>query len=268
MAKAKPTPQEPEKLTRKRFDKELLRLQRELVIMQEYVRAKGLKIVVVFEGRDAAGKGGVIKRITERTSPRVCRVVALPAPTEREKTQWYFQRYAAHLPAAGEIVLFDRSWYNRAGVERVMGFCTEPEYQEFMRSCPEYEHMLLRAGIQLIKYWFSVSDEEQERRFQARVEDPMRRWKLSPMDLESRARWVAYSRAKDEMFRYTDSKLAPWFVVQADDKRRARLNCIAHLLSLVPYDDLTPPPLKLPPRAEDAYIRPPIEEQTFVPAVY
>jgi polyphosphate kinase 2 len=274
MAKAKPknsdvaAPQAHTKLTRKHFDKELLRLQRQLVIMQEYVRAKGLKIVVIFEGRDAAGKGGVIKRITERTSPRVCRVVALPAPTEREKTQWYFQRYAAHLPAAGEIVLFDRSWYNRAGVERVMGFCTEAEYQEFMRSCPEFEHMLLRSGIQLIKYWFSVSDEEQERRFQARVDDPMRRWKLSPMDLEARARWVAYSRAKDEMFRYTDIKLAPWYVVHADDKRRARLNCIAHLLSLVDYEDLTPPPLKLPSRAEDAYIRPPVEEQTFVPDVY
>ena len=219
MAKAKPTPQEPEKLTRKRFDKELLRLQRELVIMQEYVRAEGLKIVVIFEGRDAAGKGGVIKRITERTSPRICRVVALPAPTEREKTQWYFQRYVAHLPAAGEIVLFDRSWYNRAGVERVMGFCTEAEYQEFMRSCPEFEHMLLRSGIQLIKYWFSVSDEEQERRFQARVHDPMRRWKLSPMDLESRARWVAYSRAKDEMFRYTDIEARA--VVRRPGRRQA-----------------------------------------------
>ena len=259
---------EPKKLKRKRFESELLRLQRELVIMQEYVRSNGLKIVVIFEGRDAAGKGGVIKRITERTSPRLCRVVALPAPTEREKTQWYFQRYVAHLPADGEIVLFDRSWYNRAGVERVMGFCTEAEYQEFMRTCPEFEHMLLRSGIQLIKYWFSVSDEEQERRFQARVHDPMRRWKLSPMDLESRARWVAYSRAKDEMFRYTDIKLAPWYVVQADDKRRARLNCIAHLLSLINYEDMTPPPLELPPRTEDAYIRPPIEEQTFVPQVY
>jgi polyphosphate kinase 2 len=255
-------------LTRKRFETELLKLQRELVIMQEYVRAKGLKIVVIFEGRDAAGKGGVIKRIAERTNPRICRVVALPAPTEREKTQWYFQRYVAHLPAAGEIVLFDRSWYNRAGVERVMGFCTEREYEEFMRSCPEFEHMLVRSGIQLIKYWFSVSDHEQERRFQARVHDPMRRWKLSPMDLESRARWVAYSRAKDEMFRYTDIKVAPWYVVEADDKRRARLNCIAHLLSLIDYEDLTPPPLELPPRAEDAYLRPPFEEQTFVPNVY
>ena len=255
-------------LTRKQFDTELLKLQRELVIMQEYVRAKGLRIVVIFEGRDAAGKGGVIKRIAERTNPRVCRVVALPAPTEREKTQWYFQRYVPHLPAAGEIVLFDRSWYNRAGVERVMGFCTEREYEEFMRSCPEFERMLLRSGIQVIKYWFSVSDEEQERRFQARVHDPMRRWKLSPMDLESRARWVAYSRAKDEMFRYTDIKVAPWHVVEADDKRRARLNCIAHLLSLIDYEDLTPPPLELPPRAEDAYIRPPLEEQTFVPQIY
>jgi polyphosphate kinase len=255
-------------VSRKQFEKELLKLQRELVIMQEYVRAKGLQIVIIFEGRDAAGKGGVIKRIAERTNPRVCRVVALPAPTEREKTQWYFQRYVPHLPAAGEIVLFDRSWYNRAGVERVMGFCTEREYEEFMRSCPEFERMLVRSGIQLIKYWFSVSDEEQERRFQARVRDPMRRWKLSPMDLESRARWVAYSRAKDEMFRYTDLKVAPWYVVEADDKRRARLNCIAHLLSLIDYEDLTPPPLELPPRAEDAYVRPPLEEQTFVPQVY
>ena len=273
MAKAKSTnrtsrPRSP-RSSRKRFEKELLRLQRELVIMQEYVRAKGLKIVVIFEGRDAAGKGGVIKRITERTSPRVCRVVALPAPTEREKTQWYFQRYVAHLPAAGEIVLFDRSWYNRAGVERVMGFCTEAEYQEFMRSCPEFEHMLLRSGIQLIKYWFSVSDEEQERRFQARVHDPMRRWKLSPMDLESRARWVAYSRAKDEMFRYTDIKIAPWYVVQADDKRRARLNCIAHLLvagRLPGPDARRRSSFRLAPRTP--YIRPPIEEQTFVPEVY
>ena len=223
------------KLRRADFDTELLKLQRELVIMQEYVKARGPKVVVIFEGRDAAGKGGVIKRIAERTNPRVCRVVALPAPTEREKTQWYFQRYVPHLPAAGEIVLFDRSWYNRAGVERVMGFCTELEYEEFMRSCPEFERMLVRSGIQVIKYWFSVSDEEQERRFQARVHDPMRRWKLSPMDLESRAKYVEYSRAKDEMFRYTDIKHAPWWVVQADDKRRARLNCIAHLLSMIEY---------------------------------
>jgi len=256
------------RLTRRRFETELVKLQRELVIMQEYVKANGLRLVVIFEGRDAAGKGGVIKRIAERTNPRVCRVVALPAPTEREKTQWYFQRYVQHLPAAGEIVLFDRSWYNRAGIERVMGFCTEREYEEFMRSCPEFEHMLVRSGIRLIKYWFSISDEEQERRFQARVHDPMRRWKLSPMDLQARARWVGYSRAKDEMFRYTDIKVAPWYVVHADDKRRARLNCIAHLLSLVEYEDLTPPPIELPPRADDAYVRPPLEEQTFVPEVY
>jgi polyphosphate kinase len=280
MAKSKPTKRAPgsangadaashhEKLNRDHFDKELLKLQRELVIMQEFVRAKGLKMVVVFEGRDAAGKGGVIKRIMERTNPRSCRVVALPAPTEREKSQWYFQRYVPHLPAAGEIVLFDRSWYNRAGVERVMGFCTESEHEEFMRSCPEFEHMIVRSGIQLIKYWFSISDAEQERRFQARVHDPMRRWKLSPMDLESRARYVAYSRAKDEMFRYTDIKVAPWWVVNADDKRRARLNCIHHLLSMVDYQDLTPPPIELPPRVDEAYVRPPIEEQTFVPEVF
>jgi len=257
-----------ERLSRKRFEKELRRLQRELVIMQEYVRARGLRIVVLFEGRDGAGKGGTIKRIADRTNPRYCRVAALPAPTERERTQWYFQRYVAHLPSAGEIVLFDRSWYNRAGVERVMGFCTEHEYREFMRSVPEFEHMLVRSGIKLIKYWFSVSPDEQERRFQARASDPMRRWKLSDMDLEARTRWVDYSRAKDEMFRYTDKTQSPWWVVEADDKRRARLNCIAHLLSLVNYEDLTPPPLELPPRAEEAYIRPPIEEQTFVPHVY
>jgi polyphosphate kinase 2 len=260
---------ERKRLSRAEFDQELRKLQRELVIVQEYVKSKGLKIVVIFEGRDAAGKGGVIKRIAERTNPRVCRVVALPAPTEREKNQWYFQRYVAHLPGAGEIVLFDRSWYNRAGVERVMGFCTEQEYEEFMRSCPEFERMLVRSGIQLIKYWFSVSDEEQERRFQARVHDPMRRWKLSPMDLESRARWVEYSQSKDEMFRYTDIKHAPWYVVDADDKRSARLNCIAHLLSLIDYEDLTPEPLELPPRGrDDTYVRPPLDEQTFVPQVY
>jgi polyphosphate kinase len=267
MAKASDAP-ESKKLPRRRFETELLRLQRELVIMQEYVKAKGLKVVVIFEGRDGAGKGGAIKRIAERTNPRVCRVVALPAPTEREKTEWYFQRYVGHLPAAGEIVLFDRSWYNRAGVERVMGFCTEREYEEFMRSCPEFERMLVRSGIQLIKYWFSISDDEQERRFQVRANDPMRRWKLSPMDLEARARWVGFSRAKDEMFRYTDIKVAPWYVVEADDKRRARLNCIAHLLSLIQYEDLTPGPIELPPRVDDAYVRPPLEEQTFVPQVY
>ncbi len=269
MATTKQTKAKPEKLGRKKFDKELERLQRELVIMQEYIKAKGLKVVVLFEGRDAAGKGGVIKRILERTNPRIVRVVALGTPTEREKTQWYFQRYVAHLPSGGEMVLFDRSWYNRAGVERVMGFCTDHEYEEFMRSCPDFEHMLTRSGITLIKYWFSVSDDEQERRFQARVKDPMRRWKLSPMDLKSRENWVEYSRAKDEMFRYTDHKHAPWYVVNADDKRAARLNCITHLLSMVPYEDLTPKPLKLPPRQDDpGYVRPTITDQTFVPEVY
>jgi polyphosphate kinase 2 len=257
------------KLSRAVFDEQLARLQRELVLLQEYVKANGLKVVVIFEGRDAAGKGGVIKRITERTNPRVCRVVALTAPTEREQGQWYFQRYAAHLPAAGEIVLFDRSWYNRAGVEHVMGFCSDVEYQEFMRSCPEFERMLVRSGVKLVKYWFSVSDDEQERRFQQRATDPMRRWTLSPMDVDSRAKWVEYSRAKDEMFCHTDIKQAPWYVVNANDKRRARLNCIAHFLSLIPYEDLTPPPIKLPPRQTDAgYVRPPLTDQTFVPEAY
>jgi polyphosphate kinase 2 len=259
----------PSKLSAKQAERELRRLQRELVLMQEYIKAHGLKVVVIFEGRDAAGKGGVIRRIYERVNPRSCRVVALGTPTEREKTQWYFQRYVPYLPAAGEIVLFDRSWYNRAGVERVMGFCTEHEYQEFMRSCPEFERMLVRSGITLIKYWFSVSDEEQERRFQARLDDPMRRWKLSPMDLEARERWVDFSRAKDDMFNFTDIKQAPWYVVNADDKRRARLNCIAHLLSRIPYEDLTPPPIDLPPRQPDqGYVRPPMSDQTFVPEVY
>ena len=257
------------KIKKKDFEDELARLQHELVVLQEYIKVKGLKVVVIFEGRDAAGKGGVIKRITERTSPRAWRIAALAAPTERERTQWYFQRYVAHLPAAGEVVLFDRSWYNGAGVERVMGFCTEEEYQEFMRSCPEFERMLVRSGIVLVKYWFSVSDAEQERRFQARLDDPMRRWKLSPMDLTARERWVDYSRAKDAMFQHTDIKQAPWFVVDADDKRRARLNCIAHLLSTIPYEDVIPPPLQLPPRQQDpSYIRPPISDQTFVPEVY
>ncbi|MBP7864661.1 MAG: polyphosphate kinase 2 [Acidobacteria bacterium] len=251
------------------YDGELARLQIELVKLQEWVKREGLKIVVLFEGRDAAGKGGAIKRITESLNPRYCRVVALGTPTEKEKTQWYFQRYVTHLPAAGEIVLFDRSWYNRAGVERVMGFCTDAEYQEFLRTCPEFERMLVRSGILLVKYWFSVSDEEQERRFQQRLKDPTRRWKLSPMDLESRARWVEYSRAKDAMFAYTDIKQAPWYVVNADDKKRARLNCIAHLLGLVNYQDLTPEPLELPPRQPDGgYVRPPLEDQTFVPQVY
>ena len=254
---------------KKAYAEELRRLQLELVKLQEWVRFKNQKVVVIFEGRDAAGKGGVIKRITESLNPRVCRVVALPSPTEREKTQWYFQRYVAHLPAGGEIVLFDRSWYNRAGVERVMGFCTDSEYAEFLRSVPEFERMLVRSGIILIKYWFSVSDKEQELRFQARIADPTRRWKLSPMDLQSRARWVEYSKAKDEMFSFTDIKQAPWYVVNADNKLCARLNCIHHLLSMVPYEDLTPEPISLPPRQkEQGYVRPPITDQTFVPEVY
>ena len=250
------------------YDEELGRLQRELVKLQEWVRHKGLKVVVLFEGRDAAGKGGAIKRITQSLNPRICRVVALGTPTDRDKTQWYFQRYAACLPAAGEMVLFDRSWYNRAGVEHVMGFCTESEYLEFLHSCPEFERMLVRSGIILIKYWFSVSDEEQERRFQERMRDVTKRWKLSPMDLESRRRWVEYSRAKDEMFAHTDIKQAPWYVVNADNKKAARLNVIRHLLSLIPYEDLTPKPLKLPPLERAKYIRPPIHDQNFVPELY
>jgi len=257
------------KMKRKFYEKELARLHIELVKLQEWIRHKGLKVVIIFEGRDAAGKGGVIKRIAEPLSPRVCRVVALPTPTEREKTQWYFQRYVAHLPAAGEMVLFDRSWYNRAGVERVMGFCTQEEVEEFFRSCPEFERMLIRSGIILIKFWFSVSDEEQERRFQKRITDPTRRWKLSPIDLEARARWVEYSRAKDDMMAHTDIKQAPWIVVPSDDKRRARLNTIRHILDTIPYEDLTPEPITLPPRQQDnGYVRPPIEEQTFVKDYY
>jgi len=263
----------PEQHSKKIKDKvyfaELAKLQIELVKLQEWVKFKRFKVVIIFEGRDAAGKGGAIKRITECLSPRIARVVALPAPTEREKTQWYFQRYVTHLPAAGEIVLLDRSWYNRAGVERVMGFCTEEEYREFLRSCPEFERMLVRSGIILIKYWFSVSNDEQEQRFQARMDDPTKRWKLSPMDLESRARWIEYSRAKDEMFKYTDIKQAPWYVVNSDVKKRARLNCISHLLSLFAYDDLTPDTIVLPPRQDDiGYVRPPFSDQTFVPEKY
>ncbi len=251
------------------YREELARLHTELVKMQEWIHARGLKVVILFEGRDAAGKGGAIKTITLPLNPRYARVVALPAPSDRERSQWYFQRYVAHLPTAGEMVLFDRSWYNRAGVERVMGFCTDEEYQEFMRSCPEFERMLVRSGVTLIKYWFSVSDEEQERRFRARIEDPTKRWKLSPMDLQSRSRWVEYSMAKDEMFAHTDIKQAPWYVVNGDDKKRARLNVIDHLLSLVPYEDLTPEPIVLPPRQRDSgYVRPPITDQTFVPEVY
>jgi len=257
------------KLFKKTYESELIRLQIELVKLQEWIKHEGLKVVVLFEGRDAAGKGGVIKRITQSLNPRVCRVVALVAPTEREKAQWYFQRYVAHLPAAGEMVLFDRSWYNRAGVERVMGFCTEEEYQEFIRSCPSFERMIIRSGIILIKYWFSVSDEEQEKRFQARIENPTKRWKLSPMDLESRRKWEDYSKAKDDMLAYTDIKQAPWYVVNADNKKKARLNCISHLLSKIPYKDLTPAPIKLPPREDrKGYVRPPISDQTFISEIY
>jgi len=251
-----------------KYERELSRLQIELVKLQEWIRHEGLRVVVLFEGRDAAGKGGAIKRIAESLNPRVCRIVALGTPTEREKTQWYFQRYVPHLPAAGEMVLFDRSWYNRAGVERVMGFCTEREYLEFMQSCPEFERMLVRSGIVLIKYWFSVSDEEQERRFQGRMHAPTKRWKLSPMDLESRKHWADYSRAKDEMFAVTDTKQVPWFVVNAENKKKARLNVIRHLLSMIPYKDMTPEPLKLPPIAKSKYVRPPIQEQNFIPEVY
>jgi polyphosphate kinase 2 len=258
------------KLSTKFYEKELARLQVELVKMQYWVKHTGTRIVILFEGRDAAGKGGTIKRITESLNPRGCRVVALSTPSDREKTEWYFQRYVAHLPAAGEIVCFDRSWYNRAGVEKVMGFCTEAQYDEFMQTCPEFERMLVRSGIILLKYWFSVSDDEQERRFQSRITDPARRWKLSPMDLESRDRWVEYSQAKDTMFAHTNIPEAPWFTVEADDKKRARLNCISHVLSKINYVDMTPDPLELPPRksAPDNYVRPPINEQFFVPQRY
>jgi len=257
------------KLKAAHYNRELARLQQELVLLHYWIKEKGMKVVIIFEGRDAAGKGGVIKRITQRLNPRIARVVALGTPSDREKEQWYFQRYVPHLPSAGELVLFDRSWYNRAGVERVMGFCTDYEYQDFLRTCPEYERMLVRSGIKIIKYWFSVSDDEQERRFNVRNTDPSRRWKLSPMDLESRTRWVEYSRAKDAMFMYTDTDKAPWYVVDANIKRHARLNCIHHLLSLFPYEDLTPEPIELPPRQQDTgYKRPPIDSQKWVPAVY
>jgi polyphosphate kinase 2 len=257
------------KLKKKYYEDELESLQIELVKLQSYVKDEGLRVVVVFEGRDAAGKGGVIKRITERLNPRICRVEALGTATEREKTQWWFQRYVSRLPAAGEIVLFDRSWYNRALVEPVMGFCTDEEYKEFLRSAPEFERMIVRSGIILIKYWFSVSDEEQERRFQARLEDTTKRWKLSPMDLESRARWIEFSKAKDIMFDHTDIKQAPWYVVNAEDKKRARLNCMSHFLTMIPYEDRTLGQIELPPRQHDiGYIRPPMSEQTFVPENY
>lgn len=258
-----------EKLSLEFYEAELAKLQIELVRLQEWIKHKGLRVVLVFEGRDAAGKGGAIKRITECLNPRICRVVALGVPTEKEKTQWYFQRYISHLPAAGEMTIFDRSWYNRAGVERVMGFCSEDEYWDFLKSCPNFENMLTRSGIILIKYWFSVSDEEQERRFKQRIEDPTRRWKISPMDVESRTRWVEYSRAKDEMFGYTDTKQSPWFVVEADDKRRARLNCIAHLLSMIEYKDVPREKIILPPLEKDkSYVRPPMSEQNFIPEKY
>ena len=254
------------KLPPELYEAELLRLQTELVAMTEWVRREGARIVVVFEGRDAAGKGGVIKRITQFLSPRVARVVALPAPTERERSEWYFQRYVAHLPAAGELALFDRSWYNRAGVEPVMGFCTPEEHARFLRQCPQFERMLVEGGIILIKYWFSVSDKVQEKRFRARLSDPLKQWKLSPIDLESRTRWVDYSRAKDEMFAHTDTPEAPWFVVESDSKRRARINCISHLLSAVPYEHYEAECMILPKRqADDGYVRPPRELATYVP---
>jgi polyphosphate kinase 2 len=255
-----------EKLPRKAYEKELLRLQTELVGMSEWVKREGARVVVIFEGRDAAGKGGVIKRITEFVSPRLCRVVALPAPTEREQSQWYFQRYVDHLPAAGEIVLFDRSWYNRAGVEHVMGFCTPDEYRRFLHQCPIFERMLVDDGINLVKYWFSVSDEEQEKRFRSRIDDPRKQWKLSPMDLESQRRWVEYSRAKDEMFVHTDIPEARWNVVESDVKRNARINCITHLLSSIPYEHREPEKIKLPKRqSDDGYERPPIDTNNYVP---
>jgi polyphosphate kinase 2 len=260
---------EPEVLSAKQYEKELLRLQTELVHMQEWIVARGRRLVVVFEGRDTAGKDGVIRRITAYLNPRTCRVAALPAPTERERTQWYFQRYGAHLPSAGEIVLFNRSWYNRAGVERVMGFCTQEEYEEFLRFCPLFEQSLQHEGIMLVKYWLSVSDEEQERRFKKRLSDPRKRWKFSTIDLQGRARWVDYAEAKDRMFTCTDTEHSPWFVVEGDDKRTARLNLISHLLSLVPYEHLPPPDrVKLPPRQKRHYERPPRSSQREVPVRY
>ncbi len=257
------------KLPRKEFERELSKLQLECVRMLDWIRESGHRLVVIFEGRDAAGKGGTIARLTAPLNPRFCRVVALAKPTERERTQWYFQRYVEHLPAAGEMVVFDRSWYNRAGVERVMGFCTDAEYWEFLHSVPEFERMLQRSGIQLVKYWFSVSDEEQERRFQSRIDDPARRWKLSPMDLEARTRWVEYSKAKDIMVEHTSTPDSPWWEVAADNKRRARLNCISHLLSLVDYREVKQPSIKLPPRRGDrGYRRPPIEDLNWIPTPY
>jgi polyphosphate kinase len=260
---------QPSTMDRHLYFKELFRLQGELVKLQDWVQAKQLKVVVIFEGRDSAGKGGVIKRITQRLNPRVCRVAALPAPSERERTQWYFQRYVAHLPAGGEIVLFDRSWYNRAGVERVMGFCTEDQVEEFFRSVPEFERMLVRSGIILIKYWFSITDEEQQFRFMMRIHDPLKQWKLSPMDVQSRSRWEQYTKAKEAMLERTHIPEAPWWVVEAVDKKRARLNCIAHLLNSVPYKEVEHSDVVLPPRVRNPdYHRGPIPPQMYVPATY
>ena len=269
--KAKPAKRagSPKQLEKKKYEKELRRLQVELVQLEEWIRHHNLRVVVLFEGRDTAGKGGVIKRITALLNPRVCRVAALTAPTEKERTQWYFQRYVEHLPSAGEMVLFDRSWYNRAGVERVMGFCTDEEYKEFKRACPEFERMLVRSGIILIKYWLSVSDDEQERRFKARIKDPSKRWKLSPMDLQARARWVDYSEAKDKMFKFSDIKEAPWHVVETDNKRAAHLNLITHFLKQIPYSEVPhEESLKLPPRQKRKYSRPPKTSMRMVPVRY
>ena len=259
---------EPLRLNKKQYEKELDRLQTEMVAMQEWIRISGKRLVVIFEGRDTAGKGGVIRRLTYQLNPRFCRVVALPAPTDRQRTQWYFQRYIEALPSAGEIVLFDRSWYNRAGVEKVMGFCTQAEYDYFMRVCPQLERNLVEDGIILVKYWLSVSDEEQRRRFQARIDDPARRWKLSPMDMEAQARWVDYAEAKDQMFAFTDTRENPWHVVDAEDKKSARLNLITHLLSMVPYESVDHDDITLPPRQNRAYVRPPMNSQSFVPRRY
>ena len=259
---------EPLHLTVKEYEAELERLQIELLFLQEWIHHQGLRLVAIFEGRDTAGKGGTIKRITELLNPRYCRVVALPTPSDRERTQWYFQRYVADLPAAGEMVLFDRSWYNRAVVERVMGFCSEDEHQEFMRFCPQFERTLIRSGIVLVKYWLSVSDEEQERRFQTRIRHPHKRWKLSTIDLQARSHWVDYSKAKDEMFAYTDTKESPWWVVEGDDKRSARLNVMSHLLTVIPYERLPFENVVLPPRQQRAYVRPPKHDQTAVPTRY
>ena len=264
-----PAAKEAVRSDRHTYFRELFRLQGELVKLQDWIAHSGQKVVIVFEGRDAAGKGGAIKRITQRLNPRVCRVVALPAPNDRERSQWYFQRYVAHLPAAGEMVLFDRSWYNRAGVERVMGFCGEADVEEFFRSVPEFERMLVRSGIRLVKYWFSISDEEQHLRFLGRIHDPLKQWKLSPMDLESRRRWELYTKAKEAMLEHTHIPEAPWWVVAADDKKKARLNCIAHLLSLMPYEAVSKPDIELPERTRHPdYSRQPTPPQLYVPTRY